>query len=84
MEYKKYYIFQPGALTTITRFSFPYYKEIINEYLKLGVDSIYLRPLTPLGMAKKSWQIIGYSAGEFLEFYKKSLDYIIKTDKERF
>jgi len=82
-EYKKYYIFQPGALTTITRFSFPYYKEIINEYLKLGVDSIYLRPLTPLGMAKKSWQSIGYSTGEFLEFYKKSLDYILNLNLKK-
>jgi len=79
-EYKKYYIYQPGALTTITRFSFPYWKEIINEYLKLGLDSIFLRPLNPLGMAKKTWQKIGYSPEEFLRFYKKSLDYILKLN----
>ena len=79
-KYKKYYIYQPGALTTITRFSFPYYKEIINEYLKLGLDSIYLRPLTPLGMAKKRWEQIGYSPERFLDFYKKSLDYILSIN----
>jgi His-Xaa-Ser system radical SAM maturase HxsB len=76
-EYKKYYIYQPGALTTITRFSIPYYKEIIDQYIKLGFDSIFLRPLTPLGMAKKRWEKIGYSPAEFLRFYKKSLDYIL-------
>ena len=82
-EYKKYYIYQPGALTTITRFSFPYYKEIIDEYVKLGLDSIYLRPLAPLGMAKGSWQKIGYSPNQFLKFYKKSLDYILELNLKK-
>lgn len=82
-EYKKYYIYQPGALTTITKFSFPYWKEIIDEYLKLGVDSIFLRPLTPLGMAKRSWQRIGYSPDQFLKFYKKSLDYILELNLKK-
>jgi len=82
-EYKKYYIYQPGALTTITRFSFPFYKEIIDQYIKLGFDSIFLRPLTPLGMAKKSWQKIGYSPSQFLRFYKKSLDYILELNLKK-
>ena len=81
--YKKYYIYQPGAITTVTRFSFPYWKEIINEYLKLGVDNIFIRPLTPLGMARRTWQKIGYSPSEFLEFYKKSLDCILKFNLEK-
>lgn len=82
-EYKKYYIYQPGALTTITRFSFPYWKNIISEYLKLGLDSIYLRPLTPLGMAKNTWAGIGYSPTEFLKFYQKSLDYILDLNLKK-
>lgn len=82
-KYKRYYIFQPGALTTITQFSFSYWKEIINEYLKLGLDSIVLRPLTPLGMAKKTWQKIGYSPTEFLNFYKKCLNYILELNLKK-
>jgi len=75
-EYKKYYIYQPGALTTINRFSFPYWKKIIDEYVKLGLDTIALRPLSSLGMAEKNWKNIGYSPNDFLKFYKKSLNYI--------
>lgn len=75
-RYNKYYINQPAALTTITRYSLPYYKEIIDEYMGLGISSIFLRPLSPLGVARKSWKEIGYTPEEFLEFYKKGLDYI--------
>jgi len=76
-EYKKHYEYKPAALTTITRFSLPFWKEIIDEYITLGFDSVFLRPLAPLGIAKKGWEKIGYSPKEFLDFYKKSLDYIL-------
>lgn len=82
-EYKKHYIFQPGAIPTITRFSLPYGKEIIDEYVNLGLDSIMLRPLTVLGVAKRSWQVIGYTPEEFLDFYTKSLDYIIDLNLKK-
>lgn len=71
-----------SALQTTTRFSFPYYKEIVDQYLKVGLQAIFIRPLTPLGYAKKNWDKIGYSAEEFLSFYKKSLEYIIECNKK--
>ncbi|MBU2579528.1 His-Xaa-Ser system radical SAM maturase HxsB [Patescibacteria group bacterium] len=79
-KYKKYYIYQPGALTTVTRYSLPVYEKIIDQYIELGLDNIILRPLTPLGMARKTWQKIGYSTSQFLEFYRKSLDYILELN----
>jgi hypothetical protein len=39
-------------------------------------------PLTRLGKANENWKNIGYKAEEFLEFYKKSLDYIIQKNRE--
>lgn len=82
-NYKKYYIYQPGALTTVTSRSLPVYKQIIDQYVELGLDNIVLRPLTPLGMARKTWQQIGYSTSQFLEFYKKSLDYILELNLKK-
>jgi uncharacterized protein len=82
-EYKKHYEYKPAALTTITRFSLSYWKEIIDEYISLGFDSIFLRALAPLGIAKKSWEKIGYSPQEFLDFYKKSLDYIFDINLKK-
>jgi len=85
---KKYFrrvIFRPNALTTITKYSLLYWKEIINEYIKLGLEGVHLRPLNPFGLARKTWKRIEYTADEFIDFYKKSLDYIIaKNSKGKF
>ena len=68
---------RPNALTTISKFSLPYPKEIVDEYINLGCREIHLRPLNPFGIAKTRWQTIGYSSDEFMRFYKKALDYIL-------
>jgi len=67
----------PSALTTVTRYSLPFYKEIIDEYAGLGLRSIHLRPVAPFGISKSAWERINYSAQDFIDFYKKSLKYII-------
>ncbi len=69
-----------NALMTTTSYSLKYPKEIVNEYLKLKLTNIFLRPLSPFGLAKKIWEKIGYSPQEYLKFYKKALDYIIKLN----
>jgi len=77
---KKEYIFKMGVAVTISRFSLPYYKQIVDEYLKLGFDNIYLRPLNPFGFSQNSWQKISYLAKDFVDFYKKALSYIIQLN----
>jgi len=72
--------YRVNALATTTRYSLPLWKEIVDEYVKLGAIDIHLRPLNPFGMAKGLQKVIGYTAEEFLEFYKKVLDYIIKLN----
>jgi len=72
--------YQVNALVTTTKYSLPLWKEIVDEYVKLGLKGIHLRPLNPFGMAKSLQGVIGYTAEEFLEFYKKSLNYIIKLN----
>ncbi|MDP1845168.1 MAG: His-Xaa-Ser system radical SAM maturase HxsB [Candidatus Moranbacteria bacterium] len=77
----KYYFFQPGALVTVSRFSLEHPKEIVDEYLKWGFDTIFLRPLSPLGTAGKAWSKMGYKPQEYLDFYKKALDYILEINQ---
>ena len=72
---KKYYL--PGALMTTTRFSFDFGPQIVDLYVKLGMEQIFLRPLSPIGYAKRVWKDVGYDASEFVSFYEKTLDYII-------
>lgn len=77
-EYKKHnFPFRPGALTTVTRLSLSYPEEIIDEYVNLGMEGIHLRPVSTFAVNNKVAKLIGYSAEEFVNFYKKALDYII-------
>ncbi|OGR90687.1 MAG: His-Xaa-Ser system radical SAM maturase HxsB [Elusimicrobia bacterium RBG_16_66_12] len=71
------------ALLTVTRFSLPRYKEIVDEYAGLGMRGIFLRSLSQLGLARETWAQIGYEPDEFLEFYRKALDYIIALNKRK-
>lgn len=70
-----------GAIQTTTRESLKYPKEIVETYYNLGFDSIFIRPLTPLGKATVNWNEIGYSAEEFLEFYNKALNTAIQLNE---
>ena len=70
-----------GAIQTTTRYSLPHYKEIIDTYTSLGMKSVFVRPLTPLGFAHESWSRIGYTDREFLDFYEKCLLYLIEVNK---
>ena len=74
-------IFKPSALLTVTRETLKYPHNVIDEYIKNGLDSIFIRPLSPIGFAKRVWDKIGYSADEFIDFYEKSLNYIISKNK---
>ena len=75
-------VFRPSALLTVTRYSLGRHKEIIDEYAALGMDFIFIRPLAPIGYAKNLWGKIGYSASEFVRFYRDSLDYIFELNSK--
>ena len=71
-----------AALPTISKFSLPFWKEIIDEYKSLGLMNIRLRQMNNAGFANERWLQIGYSPQEFIDFWKKGLDYIIELNKQ--
>ena len=70
-----------GAIETTTKNTLLHASELINTYLELGFDSIFIRHLTRLGKAAKDWDTIGYTADEFLEFYRTVVDKLISINK---
>lgn len=76
----KKYKYKINALATITKDSLPYPKKIIDTYVKLGFQSIHLRPLQPFGINKKNLKRIDFSAEDFINFYKKALEYILELN----
>jgi His-Xaa-Ser system radical SAM maturase HxsB len=72
---------QVSALMTTTDKSLPHARAIIDEYLRLGFDGIFLRTLSPYGFAIKTKKFLSYDTERWLDFYKEGLEYIIKLNK---
>lgn len=70
-----------SALMTTTNESLKYPTEIVDEYLRLDLGSIFVRELNPFGFAVKTASAIGYTTDDFLRFYKQVLDYVIKINR---
>ncbi len=71
-----------GAIQTTTRYSLNRYKELVDTYIDLGFTRVFIRPLTPLGYAASRWDVIGYSAEEFLTFYRNAFEYILEKNRQ--
>ena len=69
-----------GAIQTTTKYSLKYPIEIVDAYAKQQLPGIFLRPLSPLGIAQKHWSEVGYTAEEFLDFYKIAFHHILEIN----
>lgn len=80
-EKQKRWLGKIGALLTATKETLPRYKQIIDEYLKLGLDGIFLRWLNPYGFAAADMDRLAYESDDWIKFYRESLDYIIEINR---
>lgn len=71
-----------SALMTTSKHSLGRFKEIIDEYVRLGFNNIFLRALNPYGFAKQYKEQIAYPVDEFIENFKEGLNYIIEINKK--
>jgi uncharacterized protein len=71
-----------AALMTTTEASLDRVEEIVDEYIRLGLDGIFLRPLSPYGFAIKTKQFSRYDAVRWLGFYERGLRYILEKNRE--
>ncbi len=72
----------PHALLTVARAQLEKPNEIVDEYINQGLRGVHLRGISKLGVAKKNESEIYYSAEEFIEFWKKAMDYILDINKK--
>jgi His-Xaa-Ser system radical SAM maturase HxsB len=66
-----------SALMTTTEASLYQPKEIIDEYVRLGFSSIFLRSLSPFGFAVKTGLLARYDTEQWLEFYRAGIAHIL-------
>ncbi len=70
-----------SALMTTTRASLGRAREIVDEYVSMGFDGIFLRALSPYGFAVKTKTFAAYGTSEWLGFYFEGLNYIVELNK---
>lgn len=73
-----------SALMTTTSNSLDSFKEIIDEYLKLDLNGIFIRSLNPYGFAAEKSQALNYPIELFVEKYLEALKYIFKINKTKY
>ena len=73
-----------AALMTATRDSLGRGREIVDEYLRHGFTSIFLRMINPYGCAENTGKNgeFAYTADEWLDFYRDTLAYILQLASE--
>lgn len=77
---------RPAAIVTVTRNCLTHARAIADEYVKLGLEGIYVRSINPYGFAHDSLKDLYYSPDEYLKFYRELLDHVIELngDGKRF
>lgn len=74
------YNYPIGALMVTTRDSLPFYKEVIDEYVRLNLPMIRLRQVDRIGYAEHVFEKIGYEPEQYLEFYRNAMEYIVENN----
>ncbi|EDM81026.1 radical SAM domain protein [Plesiocystis pacifica SIR-1] len=75
-------LYHVEALLTTTKKTLDYHEEVVDTYVKLGCNTIFLRPIDPFGFAERARLRLEYPRSKYLEFYRKSVDYMIELNKQ--
>lgn len=70
-----------SALMTTTPASLARVGDIIDEYVRQGFSSIFLRSLSPYGFAIRTRLVRGYDTADWVEFYKHGLAHILSLNR---
>lgn len=71
-----------SALMTTTEASLSRVKEIIDTYVAMGMDGIFLRSLSPYGFAVRTHEAAKYGVERWFAFYREGLDYILEINRQ--
>ena len=71
---------QVSALMTTSMQSLNFPVEIVDEYVKLGFNGLFLRALNPYGLASEN-QDWGDYTKRFIDFYKKAFEHILELNR---
>ncbi len=71
-----------SALLTVTPYNLQRLCEVVDEYLELGLNSIFIRMINPYGRVLQNSSNLTYRVDEFIKRYHDALQYIIRLNLE--
>jgi len=69
------------TVTITTRRTIEVWREVIDEHVARKMPSVCLRPLDSGRFDTETWATIGYTAEEYIDFYRQALDYIVELNR---
>ena len=66
-----------SALMTTTRDSLVCPEDIVDTYVELGLNEVFIRPLSHYGFARRNGQVLAYSHNEFQAFYERTFERVL-------
>ncbi len=71
-----------NAIPVIVNDSLNLWKDIVDEYVKQGFNSVRFKYISRFGFASKAWEQMSYSPEEYLDKWKKTINYMIELNKK--
>lgn len=71
-----------AALLTVHRGNVACLTDVVDEYLRLGFASVFIRGLNPFGRCERNADTLAYEQGEFVNSYKNAVEYIIGLNRK--
>ena len=75
-------LYHVEALLTTTRDTLPMWKEVVDTYVSLGCKALFLRPVDPFGFADRSGKRVEYPRGEYMQYYRQCVDYMLELNNQ--
>lgn len=69
------------TLTVTTRRTIEAWREVVDEHVTRNLRSLCLRPLDSARFDRETWAAIGYTAEEYVDFYRRVLDYVVELNR---
>jgi His-Xaa-Ser system radical SAM maturase HxsB len=66
-----------SALMTTTKLSLEMPEAVVDEYVRLGFDEVFVRPMASHGFAKRNGAHLGYPSSAFFAFYERCLERVL-------
>jgi uncharacterized protein len=70
------------ALMTTTPASLLRVEDIVDEYARRGLGSIFLRSLSPYGFAARSRSLQRYRVSDWMSFYQRGLAHVLQLNRQ--